>query len=340
MRSFTFAWFATAFVFAASARAETKAEIVSSSVIWDQAPRNFAGDIVRFKDRWLVACVESTKQYAQDEAVRLLTSADGAKWESVDIIRSPAPKKGLYSPRFSVRPDGKLMLTAYGVVPSGKAAEPLPEYGGTARTMAWSSKDGRAWDRLDDLGPDYYPLSRLVWNKDVALAYGQGTICGIMQTVQIFSGKDGKNFKSQYEKTFSSFFPEAAALILDGDTAYCLMSRSDGGPGLNPAWFSSATAPYAKWEWKEMDGKFDYPNFLRLPDKRVIAALGEGGKKSRTVIGEFDLKAGKFTEFLELPTGGQRLHAGLAAHDGHLWVTYHAAHKGKSCVHLAKVKLK
>ena len=323
-------------------KTETAAELVNSRMIWDQGPRNTSPDIVRFKDRWFVACVESSGADGRDAAVRILTSEDGAKWESVDLLKSPTPNRGLNQPNFARMPDGQLMISACGVVPTPGAAVPVPQWGGTLNTMGWFSKDGRKWSESNQIGEMDYVFSSIVWNDGAAYSLASGCICGIMQTVQLYSSKDSKSFKSVYERTFSGFFPEEAAIVFDGNEAYCLMSRSDGAiaeEGRQKGYFGKSKAPYRQWEWQESEFRLTKPSLIRLADGRILASVSIIDKKKRTSICELNPKTGKLTELLELPTGGRTTNAGLAMHDGHLWVAYNAMHSGKSCVHLAKVKL-
>jgi hypothetical protein len=101
--------------------------------------------------------------------------------------------------------------------------------------------------------------------------------------------------------------------------AYCLMNRSlalapEGASGL----LGTARAPYTNWQWKEMDQRIRHPKLLRLPDKRIIATVGLFDGKVRTSVCEFHPATGKFTELLELPTGGHAVATALAWHDGQL----------------------
>ena len=52
-----------------------------------------------------------------------------------------------------------------------------------------------------------------------------------------------------------------------------------------------------------------------------------------------DPEAGRLEEFLTLPSGGDTSYAGLAWHDGRLWVSYYSSHEGKASIYLAQVKL-
>lgn len=320
-------------------RGETPAELVSTAVVWDQAPRNMSADLVQFKDRLFLVCDENSGQYAQDNALRVLSSADGSKWEPVTLLKSPTPGKGLSQPRFTVTSEGRLMIVATGFVPTPNVPDPVPKYGGTMKSMAWSSKDGRAWGDVDLIGPQNFPFSRVVWHKDVAYSYAVGTICGIMQTVQIHGRPAGEPFRDLDERTFSGFFPEDGALLFDGDTGYCLMSRTGEG-GWQRGMLGTSRAPYRRWEWKDLETRISPPNLLRLPDNRVLAAVGLFDGKARTSLCEFTPSTGKFTEWLVLPAAGQGTGPGLALHDGHVWVSFDAVQAGKPVVSVAKVKLK
>jgi hypothetical protein len=208
--------------------------------------------------------------------------------------------------------------------------------------MVWISKDGRVWSGPKEIGVKDFPISRVVWNNRVAWSYAAGTICGIMQTIRIFVIEDGTKLTTVTKKTFSGFYPGAASIIVDGDRVHCLMSRVDGTLR-NPsrtALLGTAKPPFDKWEWKELESRIASPNLLRLPDKRIVAAVGLVDSTSRTSLCEFDPATGKLREFLKLPTSGRLVHSGLAAHDGHLWAAYDVFHKGKWSIHLAKVKLK
>lgn len=324
-----------------TAIAEVKMEIVESKLVWDQAPHSGWADVVRFNGRWFVACLEGRDgSFRSNPAVRILTSEDGTKWTSVGQLRSPQGK-GLSAPYFSVTPGGKLMITSDSVVPSNvKVGDPQPQFGGTVRTLAWFSQDGKEWGGPDHVGPDDYPLGRVRWHKKTAYAYSHGCICGSCSTVAISSSEDGTRFKGIQEKTFSGF-PDDATLVFDGDTAYCLMSRTTNAVNFQTGFVGTSRFPFTTWEWKETEATFSRPNLIRLADGKIIASVGLIGKeKSRTALCELDPATGKLKELLELPTDGKAIATGLVLHDGHLWVSYHVKKDGKASVYLTKVKVK
>lgn len=321
------------------ASAEMKGEIVSANMIWDRASINRDTDIVRFKDRWFVVCCEKSAEFSKDAALRVISSKDGTQWDSVALLEDPIPTKSYrYDPAFTVRSDVKLKVSALGM-----------------RTFAWSSDDGHIWSERNRISHDHFVYSRDVWNNGIALKYAHGSHDGNASTVQLLFSKDGMSFQKLFQETVE-FIPDDAAIIFDGDRAHCVVSRQAANP-VAGGWefgrqfqaglLGAADAPYTDWEWKRIDAPLCVPNLLRLPDGRIIAAVGLSDKKDCITLCEFELSTGKLNQFLELPVAVENLSqtafhrqiVGLAYHDGHIWVSYHATHNGKLCVHLTKVKL-
>ena len=333
------------FLLTNQASAQIKGDIVSTKVIWDQARINRDSDIVRFKDRWFVVCQEMAFEASTDAALRVISSADGDKWESEALINSPTPKKILYRPSFSLTPDGQLMIAAQGAMRWENFDKSKPEPTQRKLAMAWFSKDGVAWSEPTPItGPNGYALNRVVWNKGVALGFARGEDCGNWD-INLFSSPDGKRFESLFARHFDNETrPGTLAMIVDGDKVHCLMSRYNANEvsAHNAAWktglLGTAKGPhYDEWEWKPSNVPFAHANLLRLPDQRIIAVAGLTDPEYHTSLCEFDLATRKLTEFLELPKEWHRVN--LAHHDGHLWISYHEVHAVKDTVHLAKVKL-
>jgi hypothetical protein len=59
----------------------------------------------------------------------------------------------------------------------------------------------------------------------------------------------------------------------------------------------------------------------------------------RTSLCEINPEASKLTEVLPLPSGGDTSYAGMAIHDGLLWVSYYASHEDKTQIYLAKLSV-
>ena len=82
--------------------AGVKAKLVESKVIWDRAPNNAYTDLVRFKNRWYCVCWEGAQANSSKGVLRIITSADGAKWESAAVIKCDFPMRGRQDPKLVV----------------------------------------------------------------------------------------------------------------------------------------------------------------------------------------------------------------------------------------------
>ena len=80
-------------------------------------------------------------------------------------------------------------------------------------------------------------------------------------------------------------------------------------------------------------------HMIRLADGRFVAAVRLYDGKVRTSLCWLDTEKGTLAEFLTLPSGGDTSYAGLAWHEGLLWVSYYSSHEGKTSIYLAKVKV-
>ena len=210
---------------------------------------------------------------------------DGARWESTALLEGPIPKKSYrYDPAFTVRSDVKLQVSALGM-----------------RTFAWFSADGRTWSERRRLGRNHFVYSHDVWNKGIALKYAHGTHDGNASTIQCLSSKDGMSFQTLFQETVE-YIPDDAAIIFDRDRAHCVVSRQAANP-VARGWefgrqfqaglLGRADAPYMDWKWKRIDAPLCVPNLLRLPDGRIIAAVGLSDKKDCIALCELELSTGK-----------------------------------------------
>src|SRR5438067_6645918 len=104
--------------------------------IWDAGRHNAFTDLVRFGGRWFCTFREADAHVGGDGKLRVLSSADGTRWESVALLAEAGID--LRDPKLSVTPDGRLMVVAGGSVYEGKTLK------GRQPRVAFS-KDGREW---------------------------------------------------------------------------------------------------------------------------------------------------------------------------------------------------
>ena len=267
---------------------------------------------------------EGEAHVSPDGALRVITTADGAEWESAALITSTT--SDLRDAKITVTPDGRLMLCG---------AEALHDKSKhTHQSLAWFSKDGRSWSEKHAIGdPDFW-LWRVTWYK--GMAYGIGYGCGKDRCIRLYSSADGMKFDRLVDRLYDAGYPNETSLLFDGDTAYCLLRR-DGTPGSGLLGVSQP--PYAKWEWKDTGVNLGGPHMIRLPDGRLAAAVRLYAGGTRTSLCWIDPRSGKLSEALKLSSGGDTSYAGLALCEGMLWVSYYSSHEGKTAIYLAKVKV-
>jgi len=299
--------------------------IVSVQKIWEAAPHNAFTDLIRFHDEWFCVFREGQKHVSNDGALRILTSKDGDAWTSAALITST--NADLRDAKITTTPDGRLMLSG-----AGALHQPAPH---KHRSMAWFSKDGRQWSEPVIIGEPNQWLWRPTWQNNRAYSVGYDT--GGEKFVRFYESKDGREFKTLVPRLFDEGHPNEATLLFQPDgTGLCLLRRDQEPPSGK---LGIAPPPYTNWVWKDLGMKIGGPHFLRLPDGRHVAALRLYDGKVRTSLCWLDVDTAKLTEFLKLPSGGDCSYAGLAWHDGLLWVSYYSSHEGKTSIYLAKVKL-
>lgn len=290
--------------------------------IWDAGSHNAFTDLCRHHDEWLCVFREGTSHVSPDGVIRILASADGEQWVSRGALSMP--DADLRDPKLSVTPSGEWMLTAAAAWHSPTAA--------THQTQAWFSRDGRTWDGPHAIGEPNLWLWRVTWHSDTA--YGVSYDCGRDQFVRLEVSRDGRDFQPLVSRLFEEGYPNESGLVFAGDQAICLLRRDGEFPhGL----VGTASAPFTEWTWRDLGIKLGGPQLLRLPDERYLAAVRLYEPSVRTALCWLDPAAGKLTEVLALPSGGDCSYAGLVWHAGEVWVSYYSSHEGKSAIYLAKV---
>ena len=300
--------------------------LVDVNRIWDLAPHNAFTDLVRFQDRWFCVFREGQSHVSPDGALRVIVSDDGQTWESAALVTSDAAD--LRDAKISVTPAGELMLAGAGAQHDPSAYK--------HQSVVWFSREGAEWDGPYEVGDRDFWLWRVIWHRDTAYGFGYGTASG-NQMLRLYSSPDGRRFEVLVENAFEVGYPnETSMVFLDDDTCHCLLRR-DGEP--NTAQLGTASPPYTNWEWRDLGVRAGGPHMLRLPDGRFVASVRRYDGGARTTVDWLDVDAGTLTEALRLPSGGDTSYAGLAWHDGLLWVSYCSSHEEKTSIYLAKVEV-
>ena len=293
--------------------------------IWDRAPHNAFTDLVRFKSNWFCVFREGTAHVSPDGALRVITSKDGKDWVSSALLTQP--NADLRDAKITITPDNQLMLSG-----AGALHPPAPF---RHQSLVWFSNDGREWSEPVKIGDPNLWLWRVTWHKKTAYSIGYDTTGE--KFVRLYSSSTGRQFDTLIPNLFDDGQPNETSLVFQPDETVLCLLRRDGNPA--SAKLGAAKPPYTDWRWKDLGVKIGGPHMIRLPDGRLVAAVRLYDGAVRTSLAWLDPDAGRLSEFLKLPSGGDTSYAGLVWEDGSIWVSYYSSHEGKASIYLAKVRI-
>jgi len=302
--------------------------LLESRKIWDAAAHNAFTDLLRHNDRWYCVFREGKAHVSPDGALRVLTSKDGERWESLALIESS--KYDLRDAKLVVTPSGELMLNGAGMI-----ADAEVRY----TSFSWFSKDdGKTWSKEYTIGDPGFWLWRAHWHQGKVYSMGYDTQRDrAKRTLRFYRSEDGRKFETLVEKVSAPVgCGEDTILFLEDGSALCLLRHETGN---KLAQLGVSKPPYTDWSWRDTNHRIGGPNMIQLSDGRILAAvrLYDGG--TRTSLCWLDPKTAQLTEALKLPSGGDTSYPGLVMHDGVLWVSYYSSHEGKTSIYLAKIRI-
>lgn len=327
---------------AATSLTAARAQDVSFSVakIWDNGMHNAFTSIEEFKGEYYITFREGEshifdKNGNAEGKIRILHSKDGVKWEALPAIG----KKGydLRDPKFSITPDGRLMVIIGGSIYRNK------ELVGSQPHVMFSS-DGRNFSEPQPVNVDSRFrterdwLWRVTWHNGVGYTVSYGRNEQGQTPLYLYSTTDGINYKHIQSFQIDNFPNEATIRFLKDGRMAILIRREQGD---RECFWGVSNAPYTEWEWKKMGTFLGGPDFIVLDDEHIVA----GGRTFLTSVPKTSLltgnKDGVFEQTLVLPSGGDTSYPGFIVVGDKLWVSYYSMHNSKNAsIHLAKIPLK
>lgn len=310
--------------------------LVSVSKIWDAAPHSAFGDLIRYKDQWYCVFRESSghvpKGQSDDGKLRVLTSSNGKDWKAAALISEDGID--LRDPHLSVTAKGELMIVA------GGSEYPKGVYQGR-RPRVMFSKDGGNWTQPRAVLERGQWLWRVTWHEGVAYGVAKYGSPGKElpedpRRANLVKSADGVNWETVTELKVPGADESTVRFLPDGRMVMLMRTRSLQDEMAQIGW---SKAPYREWHWKKQSVHVGGPNFIVLPDGKMIG----GGRwmtanGSRTGIGAMTLE--QYTPQLALPSGGDNSYPGFVYHDGMLWTLYYSSHEGKTAIYLAKISVR
>lgn len=270
---------------------------------------------------------EGSAHVSPDGSLRVIESADGTTWKSRSLVTHPS--EDLRDAKFSVTPDGQLLLNGAGMI-----ADAEIRY----HSMTWLSADaGRTWDSGRRVGDPSFWLWRATWHRGKAYSMGYSTERERTERqLRLYRSSDGKSFEALVPAVNTPAGCGEDKLLFDEDGSVLCLLRHETGDKMGQ--LGKSRPPYTEWSWTNLNKRIGGPNMIRLPDGRIVAVtrLYDGG--TRTSLSWLDVENSTLTEFLKLPSGGDTSYAGLVWHDDLLWISYYSSHEEKTAIYLAKVR--
>lgn len=305
-------------------------QIVSVKKIWEKGAHNAFTDLCRFRDQWYCTFREAEGHVRGDGQIRVLHSEDGDRWESAALLAEEGID--LRDPKLSVTADGRLMIVAGGsVYRGGKLVGRQPR-------VAFS-KDGREWTTPRRILSEGEWLWRVTWHKGRAYGVSYNPSARPESddptSLKLFSSADGVEYDLVVDLNLPDRPNETTLRFMSDDEMIALVRREGGnGHGM----IGRSKPPYKEWTWHDAGHRLGGPNFAILPDGSMWAGSRSYPGGARTVFARFGPST--YEPVLTLPSGGDCGYPGMAWYDGLLWFSYYSSHEGKTCIYLAKIRLK
>ncbi|MBN8418192.1 MAG: exo-alpha-sialidase [Verrucomicrobia bacterium] len=310
------------------------AELVSVEKIWDKGAHNGATDITRFQNLFYCCFRESDSPTKGEGVVHMLISANGKTW--VDHVTISEPGVDLRDPKLIVTPDEKRLYLLCG----GDSATL------GRQTRYATSMDGKVWTPLQKLLAKGDWLWRVSINPADKRFYGAsfnihpasgGPAPEKEWSLKTYASTDGSVWQLSSLMNVPGQPGETTLRFLKDGTALALIARQGGD---RKGVIGTAKAPYREWTYAATGLPLGGPNFIELPDGKLIAGSRGFGATPGAHMVLFAMTPTSLTPILELPSGGDCSYPGLYWHDDLLHVTYYSSHEGKAAIYYARVKVK
>ncbi|HEX5793649.1 MAG TPA: exo-alpha-sialidase, partial [Rheinheimera sp.] len=276
--------------------------------IWQQAPHNAFTDLIDFNAALWCVFREGSTHVSDDGAFRILRSTDAVNWHSVALLQDSAAD--LRDAKLCQTPDGKLLLLGAGALHDRSSA--------SHQSYLWQSADGTRWHRPQAVGEPNIWLWRMAWQQQQL--YSLGYKVGQPRLVRLYQSSDNSNFNAVADVYTGSYANETGLLFEPDGTALCLLRR-DPDNGL----FGQSEPPYTNWHWQDIGCRIGGPQWLQLPDGRLLACVRLYDSDVRTSLCWIDRLSGKLTEAITLPSAGDCSYAGMVLRGNTLYVSYYSS---------------
>lgn len=318
---------------------------IPSEKIWDRAFHNAFVDMIDFQGKLLCAFREGDGHVTGKKGkIRILSSDDGTKWQAISLIK----KKGidLRNAKFSIRPDGMLMVT-------GLAAD---YRGAVYEWYTWVafSADGRDWSpprRVRGI-PSNNWFYDLAWQDGFGYALpmmaGSDPLTGVVQSrkrsMALFRTKDGMNYEQMGDTLALSPLVAEAQVRFKPNRDMFMLVRDGGGHSVS-GYYGTAHPPYDSLRLLPFAHGLGGPNLLYLPNQTWLLGTREWPEdrpdcqnEPVTVFMQLE-EDGSYRRLFVLPSEGDTAYPGLVVRQEVLHIAYYSGHEGWPSIYYSQVAL-
>lgn len=311
--------------------------LLSVQKIWGGTTYNALTDLIYFKSRWFVVFRESDAHvFGKNGIIRILASENGLAWMPIAVLEQEG--YDLRDPKFSVTPDGTLMILL------GASRFNRSKKRTAHQSMICFSRDGKNWGKLYPVLNQHEWLWRISWFQGVAYGvsyrFSDPNDRSREWITTLWRSSDGVAYQPLTEFQIPGKPNETTIRFYPTGQMVALMRREALGD--DKAWIGTSFPPYEDWLWSESHHFFGGPNFIILDNASMWAGgrlmyQTPYGEFPKTVIAMMTLK--DLYPLLILPSGGDCSYPGMVFQDRLLWMSYYSAHEGDPSIYIAKVDL-
>lgn len=323
-----------------SCPANWAAEIVSIQKLWDGAAHNGFTDLIHFHSRFYCCFREGLDHVGGDGVIRILSSSDGLIWESSSTVSLPGVD--LREPKLDITPDGQRLFLLCG----GSIYDGGKELKGRQTRYA-TSLDGQSWSAVHPILGNGDWLWRVAFNRRDGQWYGMsddiypttdGPMAESEYALKWYTSRDETDWQLKSTLAVTGQPNQATIRFLRDGQAMALVRRNSEDRG---GVIGISAPPYDHWQWRKTKHRIAGPNFIELPNGKLIAGsrwYGKNAMENRMML--LTMTDESLEPLLELPSNGSDCgYPGMLWLDGLLWVSYNSSHEGKTNVYLARVQL-
>jgi hypothetical protein len=311
--------------------------LIEGTKIWEQGGHNAFTGLVYHQAKFFCTFREGTGHVpgedGADGGIRVIVSADGADWESMAYLTVDG--YDLRDPKLSITPEGRLMLLMGAADYRGKIVKHR------LSMVSFANPDGPFSQPVPvNMDPRISNDSDWLWRVN----WHEQTGYGVMyqndgDLSKSFLVKTGNGIDYQLVKDLElEGKPNEATVKFTPDHQMIMIIRREAANkhGL----LGKSRPPYQQWEWQDMGMRLGGPDFIILPDGRLLLGSRVYGETGHTTGLLVNRKNGTFEQVAEFPSGGDTSYPGMVLLGDTVYVSYYSSHQDKTAIYFAVVPLK